>query len=374
MDETPVTGRVIAERYRLIGPLGEGGTGVAWLARDELLRREVAVKEIRVPPDLDPTAARLLFRRLEDGARSAGRISHRNVVAVHEVVAHGGRPWIVMEPARGLALSELLEADGPLPARQVARIGAEALAGLRAAHAAGVPHGNVTPSKVLLVNDGRVLVTGFGTGSGAAGVPPVTQGAAADLRALGAVLFTAVEGRGPRGDAPRAGRAGAALAEVVEGLLRRDAAGAMSAAEAEHRLRLAGAGGAVPPAPAAGAHGPPPAGAAGARAGSGAAAGRGSGPAAGSAGPPETAPPGGGRTPAGPGRTAGPRRWRPGPWCCSSWPCWCGRWHCPADRDRTRRPSGGGRVRDRPRERRRRRRDRPRGPGGRQSLALSAGR
>ncbi|WP_432066636.1 serine/threonine-protein kinase [Streptomyces sp. C10-9-1] len=292
MDETPVTGRVIAERYRLIEPLGEGGAGVAWLARDELLRREVAVKEIRVPPDLDPTAARLLFRRLEDGARSAGRISHRNVVAVHEVAGHGGRPWIVMEPVRGLALSELLEADGPLPPRQVARIGAEALAGLRSAHAAGVVHGNVTPSKVLVANDGRVLVTGFGTGSGAAGVPPVAQGAAADLRALGAVLFTAVEGRSPRGDAPRAGRADAALAEVVEGLLRQEAAGAMPAAEAEHRLRLAGAGGAVPPAPAAGVHGPAPAGSAGARGEGGAAAGRGGGPAAASAGAPEAAPSG----------------------------------------------------------------------------------
>ncbi|MFJ3933023.1 serine/threonine-protein kinase [Streptomyces sp. NPDC090029] len=292
MDETPVTGRVIAERYRLIGPLGEGGTGVAWLARDELLRREVAVKEIRVPPALDPTAARLLFRRLEDGARSAGRISHRNVVAVHEVVSHGGRPWIVMEPARGLALSELLEADGPLPPRQVARIGSEALAGLRAAHAAGVVHGNVTPSKVLVANDGRVLVTGFGTGSGAAGMPPMEQGAAADLRALGAVLFTAVEGRSPRGDAPRAGRADAALAEVVEGLLRQEAAGAMPAAEAEHRLRLAGAGGAVPPASTAGAHGPAPAGSADARGEDGAAAGRGGGPAA-AAGAPAAAPAGG---------------------------------------------------------------------------------
>ncbi|WP_432249978.1 serine/threonine-protein kinase [Streptomyces sanyensis] len=292
MDETPVTGLVIAERYRLIGPLGEGGTGVAWLARDELLRREVAVKEIRVPPDLDPTAARLLFGRLEDGARSAGRISHRNVVAVHEVVGHGGRPWIVMEPARGLALSELLEADGPLPPRQVARIGAEALAGLRAAHAAGVVHGNVTPSKVLVANDGRVLVTGFGTGSGAVGMPSVEQGAAADLRALGAVLFTAVEGRSPRGDAPRAGRADPALAEVVEGLLRREAAGAMPAAEAEHRLRLAGAGG-VPSAPAAGAHGPAPAGSAGARGEGGAAAGRRGGPADASAGAPEAAPSGG---------------------------------------------------------------------------------
>ncbi|MEU9774367.1 serine/threonine-protein kinase [Streptomyces sp. NPDC047968] len=292
MDETPVTGRVIAERYRLIGLLGEGGTGVAWLAHDELLRREVAVKEFRVPPGLDPTAARLLFRRLEDGARSAGRISHRNVVAVHEVAGHGGRPWIVMEPVRGLALSELLEADGPLPPRQVARIGSEALAGLRAAHAAGVVHGNVTPSKVLVANDGRVLVTGFGTGSGAAGVPPVAQGAAADLRALGAVLFTAVEGRSPRGDAPRAERADGALAEVVEGLLRRDAAGAMPAAEAEHRLRLAGAGGAVPPASAAGGHGPAPAGSAGARGEDGAAAGRGGGPAA-AAGAPAAAPAGG---------------------------------------------------------------------------------
>ncbi|MFD0428645.1 hypothetical protein ACFQ60_13925 [Streptomyces zhihengii] len=87
----------------------------------------------------DPAAARALHGRLEHAARTAGRVSHRNVVAVHDVATYDGRPWIVMELVRGLALSEVLEGEGPLPPERAAHIGAEALAGLRAAHASGWP-------------------------------------------------------------------------------------------------------------------------------------------------------------------------------------------------------------------------------------------
>ncbi|MEU1280454.1 serine/threonine-protein kinase [Streptomyces sp. NPDC005805] len=242
MSEAPGSGRMIAERYRLIGPLGEGGTGVAWLARDELLDRDVAVKEIRVPAGPDAAATRAHYARLEDAARRAGRVAHRNVVAVHDVAAGEGRPWIVMELVRGLALSEVLEAEGALPPRRAAQIGAEALAGLRAAHAAGVVHGDVRPSKVLIANDGRVLVTGFGAADPGGGPEAVANGAAADLWSLGALLHTAVTGRAPDGGAGVPERA-EALGPVIEGLLRPDPADRIPAADAEHRLRLAAAGG-----------------------------------------------------------------------------------------------------------------------------------
>ncbi|TXS51705.1 serine/threonine protein kinase [Streptomyces sp. t39] len=269
---------MIAERYRLIGRIGEGVTGVAWLARDELLERDVALKEVRGPAGADPGAARALYGRLEHAARTAGRVSHRNVVAVHDVATCDGRPWIVMELVRGLALSDVLEGEGPLTPHRAAHIGAEVLAGLRAAHASGVAHLDVKPANVLLANDGRILVTGFGMASaaGTAGsLGPVASaadapGAEADLWSLGALLFTAVEGRYPDGDGPAvAERAGPALAPVIEGLLRQDPAERMTAAEAEHRLRLASAGGqpragtagaASAPAPAApGGDGPGPA-------------------------------------------------------------------------------------------------------------------
>ncbi|MEV4334610.1 serine/threonine-protein kinase [Streptomyces sp. NPDC049597] len=237
------TERLIAERYRLIGPLGQGRTGVAWLARDELLGREVAVKEVRAPAGLDATAARRLYGRLERAARAAGRVSHRNVVAVHDVVTDDGRPWIVMELVRGLALSDVLEAEGPLPPARAAHIGAEAVAALRAAHAAGVAHHDVRAANVLVGNDGRVMLTGFGLAPESA--PDAEPGADADLWSLGALLYTAVEGRSPGADEEvRPSERAGALAPVISGLMRRDPAERMPAPEAEHRLRLASAGGA----------------------------------------------------------------------------------------------------------------------------------
>lgn len=114
MSEVPDTGRVIADRYRLLDPLGEGGAGTVWRARDEVLGREVAVKEVRIPADLPAAGAERLHARLEGEVRAAARVTHRNVVTVHDVVTQDSRPWIVMELVRGLTLSDVLEADGPL--------------------------------------------------------------------------------------------------------------------------------------------------------------------------------------------------------------------------------------------------------------------
>ncbi|MFC9946834.1 serine/threonine-protein kinase [Streptomyces pratensis] len=162
MSEFPGTGRVVADRYRLLDPLGEGATSIVWRARDEVLGREVAVKEVRAPGALPAADTERLHSRLEREARAAARVSHRNVVAVHDVVTHDARPWIVMELIRGIALSDVLEADGPLPPRRAARIGAEVLTALRGGHAAGVLHRDVRPGNVMLANDGRVMLKGFG--------------------------------------------------------------------------------------------------------------------------------------------------------------------------------------------------------------------
>lgn len=107
--------RVIAGRYRLLGPLGRGGMGMVWRARDEVLGREVAVKEVRAPAGMDPAEVGRMYRRLEREAWAAARVSHRGVVTVYDVATEDGRPWIVMEIVRGLSLAEVLEADGPLP-------------------------------------------------------------------------------------------------------------------------------------------------------------------------------------------------------------------------------------------------------------------
>ena len=277
MSEEPGGGRLIAGRYRLLSPLGEGGMGTVWRARDEVLHREVAVKEVRAPGGLRTPDAERLYARLEREAWAAARISNRNVVTVYDVATEDGRPWIVMELVRGIALSDLLDAEGPLSPQRAAHIGAEVLAALRAAHEAGVLHRDVKPGNVLMSNDGRVVLTDFGIatveGSSALtltgeviGSPEFlsperalgrTPGPESDLWSLGVLLYAAVEGNSPfRQDTPLstlravvdedlpAPRRAGPLAPVIEGLLRKDPVERMPAGDAERGLRLVAAGGA----------------------------------------------------------------------------------------------------------------------------------
>ncbi|MFH8408353.1 serine/threonine-protein kinase [Streptomyces sp. NPDC018019] len=272
-------GRLLAGRYRLAGELGRGGMGVVWRARDELLAREVAVKEVRAPRDLTGRAEELLYARLEREGRAAARIAHRNVVTVYDVVSEGGRPWIVMELVRGLSLAEVLDADGPLAPPRAAGIGAQVLAALRVAHLAGVLHRDVKPGNVLLGNDGRVVLTDFGiarvAGSAAltltgelVGSPEFLAperalgqqaGPESDLWSLGVTLYAAVEGHSPfRQDTPLSTlravvderlpppRRAGPLTPVLEGLLRKDPRERLDAAEAQRMLDAVAAGGATP--------------------------------------------------------------------------------------------------------------------------------
>ncbi|MFE5896993.1 protein kinase [Streptomyces sp. NPDC056488] len=216
---------VIAGRYRLLDVLAEGATGTVWRALDETSGHEVALKESRVPPGLPADGAPPLHARRERGARAVARVSHPSVVRVLDVVSEDGRPWVATELVRGLTLAETLEAGGPLPSREAARVGAEVLAGLRAARAAGVPHRDVEPEDVILANDGRVVVTGFG------GTPEDDAGPAAELRSLGALLETAADDRsGP-------------LGAVIDALLGEGPEGPVTADRAERELRRVAGGG-----------------------------------------------------------------------------------------------------------------------------------
>ncbi|MER6619083.1 protein kinase [Streptomyces sp. NPDC000931] len=277
VSEEPGSERVVAGRYRLLSPLGEGGMGTVWRARDELLHREVAVKEVRAPAGLPASDVERMYARLEREAWAAARITDRNVVTVYDVAAEDGRPWIVMELVRGLSLAEVLDAEGPLSPQRAAHIGAEVLAALRAAHGAGVLHRDVKPANVLIANDGRIVLTDFGIamveGSSAltmtgevVGSPEFlaperalgrTPGPESDLWSLGVLLYAAVEGHSPfRQDTPLSTlraivdeelpppRRAGPLAPVVEGLLRKDPAERLSAERAQQDLRLVGAGGA----------------------------------------------------------------------------------------------------------------------------------
>ncbi|WP_189298546.1 serine/threonine-protein kinase [Streptomyces cinerochromogenes] len=268
-------GLLIAGRYRLADSIGSGGMGRVWRAHDEVLHRKVAIKELTAALYVNDSDQAVLLARTRAEARAAARINHSAVVTVHDVLDHDGRPWIVMELVEGASLADTVKQRGRVEPREAARIGLWVLRALRAAHSAGVLHRDVKPGNVLLGEDGRVLLTDFGiaqiegdttitrTGEVVGSVDYLAPervrghdpGPASDLWALGATLYTAVEGRSPfrrtsplstmqavveeQADEPR--HAGA-LAPVIAALLRKDPAQRPGAEEAEQMLAEAAEG------------------------------------------------------------------------------------------------------------------------------------
>ncbi|WP_190013324.1 serine/threonine-protein kinase [Streptomyces lucensis] len=210
-------GLLIAGRYRLADSIGSGGMGRVWRAHDEVLHRAVAIKELTAALYVSDSDRGVLLARTRAEARAAARINHSAVVTVHDVLEHDGRPWIVMELVEGQSLADAVKDRGRVEPREAARIGLWVLRALRAAHTAGVLHRDVKPGNVLLGRDGRVLLTDFGiaqiegdttitrTGEVVGSVDYLAPervrghdpGPSSDLWALGATLYTAVEGRSP---------------------------------------------------------------------------------------------------------------------------------------------------------------------------------
>ncbi|MEN1885424.1 serine/threonine-protein kinase [Streptomyces mirabilis] len=136
--------------------------GRVWRATDEMLDRQVAVKEMRID-GLDPEDTRTRRERTLREARATARIDHPNVVRIYDVVDQGERLWIVMELVAGRSLEQLVIEDGPLDPPTAARIGLELVAALRQVHAGGVLHRDIKPGNVLVERRGhRVVLTDFG--------------------------------------------------------------------------------------------------------------------------------------------------------------------------------------------------------------------
>lgn len=213
---TTDVGRLIGGRYRLTERIGSGGMGTVWRAWDELVGREVAVKQPRLPGDPVDDVHQRAANRLYREARAAARVDHPAAVAIHDVVVEGGLPWIVMELIRGESLDDVLR-RGPLKPTDTARIGFAVVGALHAAHSVGIVHRDVKPANVLLGSHGRVVLTDFGiahiqgeeslTASGEfvgslEFIAPERMsgqgaGAASDLWSLGVLLYAAVEGWSP---------------------------------------------------------------------------------------------------------------------------------------------------------------------------------
>lgn len=210
-------GRLLAGRYRIEQPLGSGGMGTVWAARDERLHREVAVKEVVPPAELTAHEREVLEERTLREARAAARIASPHAVTVFDVLDEDERPWIVMERLSGRTLGDVLRERGPLDPPLVARLGLQLLDALAAAHRADVLHRDVKPSNVLIDDDGNAVLGDFGIatldgdpgltttgtliGSPAFIAPERARGGpaspATDLFSLGATLYTAAEGRPP---------------------------------------------------------------------------------------------------------------------------------------------------------------------------------
>jgi serine/threonine protein kinase len=239
----------------LLAQVGRGGMGSVWHARDEVLDRDVAVKEVLVHPGLGDAEREVLQERTKREARATARLSHPGVVTVYDVVEEDGRPWIIMELIRARSLDRVIKKDGPLPWRRAAEVGRQVLGALHAAHEAGILHRDVKPSNVLLDAGDRAVLTDFGIATSAGdatltstgllmGSPSYVAperargrpaGPASDLWSLGVTLYAMVDGRSPFersepmaslvaiiSDDPAWTAAAGPLWPVIEGLLNKD--------------------------------------------------------------------------------------------------------------------------------------------------------
>jgi serine/threonine protein kinase len=204
----------------MVSEVGRGGMGAVWLCRDKVLGREVAVKQLGgLPGETAPALARALRE-----ARASAALNHPHVVAIYDAVEDGDHVWLVMEYVPSRTLSAVLSAEGALAPRRAAFICAQVADGLAAAHAHGTMHRDVKPGNILVADDDHMKLSDFGiarhvddetltqtgmvTGTPMYFSPQLARGMAPtpadDVWALGATLFTAVEGGPPWPEEPNA--------------------------------------------------------------------------------------------------------------------------------------------------------------------------
>lgn len=199
-------------RYRILRELGRGAMGIVYLAEDQSLQRQVAVKAMQLPEDAAEREEQ--ERRFRQEATAAGGVNHPNVITIHDLGREGDWLYIAMERLDGTELRELM-AQGTVPLAEALNIAAQVAEGLAAAHAHGVVHRDIKPSNIMVLPGGRAKIMDFGVarvqksrvrtqtgvllGSPKYMSPEQVGGHPADLRSdifsLGSMLYEMAAGR-----------------------------------------------------------------------------------------------------------------------------------------------------------------------------------
>src|SRR6266567_4314513 len=143
--------------YEILSPLGAGGMGEVYKARDTRLDRDVAIKVLPASFSNDPDR----LRRFEQEARAAGRLNHPSITAVYDIGTHDGAPYVVSELLEGETLRAAL-AGGRLPPRKAIDYALQMAHGLAAAHEKGIVHRDLKPENLFVTRDERVKILDFG--------------------------------------------------------------------------------------------------------------------------------------------------------------------------------------------------------------------
>lgn len=209
----PAAGLILGGRYQLRGRLAVGGMGEVWVAHDDSLARDVAVKVLREEFAGDPG----FLDRFRTEARNSALLSHPNIAQLYDYGEQEGSGFLVMELIHGEPLSELLSREPILPLNRLLPILVQTARGLHAAHVAGVVHRDVKPGNLLLAREGRVKITDFGVSLATNQVPMTAAGMvmgtaqylspeqaigrpatpASDIYSLGIIAYESIQGHRP---------------------------------------------------------------------------------------------------------------------------------------------------------------------------------